>query len=71
MRLKIDARFKKKNLIVVSNMAQGIFRNFHPTTQKFKNFTSMGHFGPNYTRFKLKNHRDWFFMTLNSDSKFE
>ena len=30
------------------------FVNFHPTTQKFQNFTSMGYFCPMYIRFELK-----------------
>ena len=30
------------------------FVNFHPTTQKFQNFTSMGYFCPKYMRFELK-----------------
>ena len=30
------------------------FVNFHPTTQKFQNFTSMGYFCPKYLRFELK-----------------
>ena len=31
--------------------------NFHPTTQKSTNFTSMGYFCPNYMRFELKKYR--------------
>ena len=31
--------------------------NFHPTTQKSKNFTSMGYFCPKYMRFELKKYR--------------
>ena len=30
------------------------FVNFHATTQKFQNFTSMGYFCPKYMRFELK-----------------
>ena len=30
------------------------FVNFHPTTQKFQNFTSMDYFCPKYPRFELK-----------------
>ena len=30
------------------------FVNFHPTTQKFQNFTSMGYFCPKYMSFELK-----------------
>ena len=47
------------------------FVNFHPTTQKFQNFTSMGYFCPKYMRFELKNTEELSFMTLNSDAKFE
>ena len=31
--------------------------NFHPITQKSKNFTSMGYFRPKYMRFDLKKYR--------------
>ena len=31
--------------------------NFHPSTQKSKNFTSMGYFCPKYMRFELKKYR--------------
>ena len=31
--------------------------NFHPTTQKSKNFTSMGYFCPKYMRFELEKYR--------------
>ena len=31
--------------------------NFHPTTQKSENFTSMGSFCPKYTRFELQKYR--------------
>ena len=31
----------------------------------------MGSFCPNYMRFELKNTEELFFMTLNSDAKFE
>ena len=31
--------------------------NFHPTTQKSKNFTPMGYFCPKYLRFELKWYR--------------
>ena len=31
--------------------------NFHPTTQKSENFTSMGYFCPKYMRFELKKYR--------------
>ena len=47
------------------------FVDFHPTTQKFQNFTSMGYFCPKYMRFELKYTEELSFMTLNSDAKFE
>ena len=47
------------------------FVNFHPTTQKFENFTSMHYFRPKYMRFELKSMEVLSFMTLNSDEKFE
>ena len=31
--------------------------NFHPTTQKFKNFTLTGYFCPKYMWFELKKYR--------------
>ena len=31
--------------------------NFHPTTQKSENFTSMGYFFPKYMGFELKKYR--------------
>ena len=46
--------------------------NFHPTTQKFTNFTLIGYFGQKYMRFELKkNTEELYFMTLNTDAKFE
>ena len=62
MTLKCDAKFKEKlNLL-----------NFHPATQKPKNFTSMGYFCPKYMRFeRKKNTEELSFMRLNSDEKFE
>ena len=39
--------------------------NFHPTTHKSKNLTSMGYFCPNYMKFELKkNTEELSFMTL-------
>ena len=45
--------------------------NFHPTTQKSKNFTLMGYFCPKYVRFELKITEELSLMVLNSDAKFE
>ena len=44
--------------------------NFHPTTQKSKNVTSMGYFCSKYMRFELKKYEGLFFMVLSSDVKF-
>ena len=49
MTLKSDAKFEKKDM---RNLV-----NFHPTTQKSKNFTSMGYFCPKYMRYELKKYR--------------
>ena len=45
----------KKNWLMVSNIWN--FFNFHTTTRKSKNFTSMGYFCPNYMRFELIKYR--------------
>ena len=50
----------KKNLLVVSNMTRNLV-NFHPTTQKSENCTSMGSFCPKYIKFELKKYRGVFF----------
>ena len=48
----------KKNWLVISNMTWGIWWILtRPTTQKSKNFTSMGYFCPKYMRFELKKYR--------------
>ena len=49
MTRKSDAKFEKKDM---RNLV-----NFHPTTQKSKNFTSMGYFCPKYMRYELKKYR--------------
>ena len=53
MTLKSDAKFKE---ILTCNFKYDLrnFVNFHPTTQKSKNFTSMGYFCLKYMRFELK-----------------
>ena len=45
--------------------------NFHPTTQKSKNFTLIGYFCRKYMTFVLKNTAELPFMTQNSDAKLE
>ena len=70
MILKNDAKFKEK-LIYGFKYDMRNLVNFHPTTQKSKNFTSMGYFCPKDMRFELKNTEELSFMALNSDTKFE
>ena len=70
MTLKSDAKFKEK-LSCGFKYGMTNLVNFHPTTQKSKNFTSMGYFCPKYMSFELKNTEELSFMTLNSDAKFE
>ena len=45
------------------------FVNFHPTTQKFQNLTSMCYFCPKYMRFGLKNTEELSFMALKQKSE--
>ena len=56
MTLKSDAKFKEKLTCGFKYDMRNLV-NFHPTTQKSKNFTSMGYFCPNYMRFELKKYR--------------
>ena len=65
--MKSDVKFKEK-LTCSFKYDMRNFVNFHPTTQKFQNFTSMGYFCPKYMRFELKKYGG---VTLNSDAKFE
>ena len=69
MTIKNDAKFKKRTCGFKHDMRNLV--NFHPTTQKSENFTSMGFFCPKYMRFALKNTEELSFMTLNSDAKFK
>ena len=70
MTRKSDAKFKEK-LTCSFKYDMRDFVNFHPTSQKSKNFTSMGYSCPKYMRFDLKNTEKLSFMTLNSVAKFE
>ena len=54
--LKSDVKLKEKLTLGSKNDMRNLV-NFHPTTQKSKNFTSMGYFCPNYMRFELKKYR--------------
>ena len=51
--LKSDAKFEEKLTFASKNDMRNLM-NFHPTTQKSENFTSMDYFRPKYMRFKLK-----------------
>ena len=57
MVLKSDAKFKEKLTCGFKYIWHRNLVNFHPTTQKFENFTLMGYFCPRYTRFELKKYR--------------
>ena len=56
MTLKSDTKYKEKLIWGFKYDAWNLV-NFHPTTQKSKNFTSMGSFSPNYMSFELKKYR--------------
>ena len=56
MTLKSDAKFKEKLTCGFKYDMRNLV-NFHPTTQKSKNFTLMGYFCPKYMRIGLKKYR--------------
>ena len=56
MTLKSDAKFKEKVTFGFKYDMRNLV-NFHPTTQKSENFTSMGSFCPKYVRFELKKYK--------------
>ena len=56
MILKSDAKVKEK-LTFGFEYDMWNLVNFHPTTKKSENFTSMGSFCPKYIMFQLKNFR--------------
>ena len=56
MALKSDAKFKEK-LTCGFKYDMRNLANFHPTTQKSKNFTPKGYFCPKYMRPELKKYR--------------
>ena len=70
MTLKSDTKFKEK-LNYGFKYDTRNFVNFHPTTQKSENVTSIFSFYPTYMSFELNNREELSFVTLNSDSKFE
>ena len=57
---KNDAKFKEKLTCSFKYDMTNVV-NFHQTTQKSENLTSMGSFSPKYLRFKLKNNRGGIF----------
>ena len=56
MALKNDAKFEEKLTLGSKNNMRNLV-NFHLTTQKSENFTSIGYFCPKYMRFELKKYR--------------
>ena len=53
MILKSDAKFKEELTCGFKYEMRNLV-NFHPTTQKSKNFTLIGYFCPKYMRFELE-----------------
>ena len=71
MALKSDAKLKEK-LTCGFKYDMTNLVNFHPTTQKSKNFTPMGYFcQASIWGLSCKNTEKLSFMKLNSDTKFE
>ena len=56
MTMKSDAKFKEKLTYDFKYDMRNLL-NFHPTTQKSENVTSMSYFCPKYMRFELKKYR--------------
>ena len=56
MALKNDVKFEEKLTLGSKNNMRNLV-NFHPTTQKSENFTSIGYFCPKYMRSELKKYR--------------
>ena len=56
MTLKNDAKFEEKLTLGSKNDMRNLV-NFHSTTQKYKNFTSMVYVCPKYIKFELKKYR--------------
>ena len=70
MTLKSDEKFKEKLTCSFEHDIRNLL-NFHSTTQKSQNFTSTGSFCPKYKGLRLKNTKELYFMSVNSDAKFE
>ena len=60
MTMKSDVKFKEKLTCGFKYDMRNLV-SFHPTTQKPKNFTSLGYFCPEYFRFELKKYRGFIF----------
>ena len=56
MTMNSDAKFEEK-LTLGFKIGMKTLVNFHPTTQKSTNFTSIGYFCPKHMRFELKKYR--------------
>ena len=56
MLMKSDAKFKGKRTCGFKYDVRNLV-NFHPTTLKSKNFTSMGYFCPKYMMFELEKYK--------------
>ena len=56
MTLKSEALFEEKLTLGSKKDVRNLV-NFHPNTQKSKNFTLMGCFCPKYMKFELKKYR--------------
>ena len=56
MTLESNGKFEEKLTLGSKNDMRNLV-NFHPTTQKCKNLTSIGYFCPNYMRLGIKKYR--------------
>ena len=56
MTLKSDAKYKEKMTCDFKYDIKDLLK-FHPSTEKSKNFTSIGYFFPKYRRFELKKYK--------------
>ena len=67
MTLKSDTKFQEK-LTLGSKKDMGNLVNFHPNTQKSKNFTFMDYFRLNPMRSELKKYRGVIFFDTKKDT---
>ena len=68
MTLKSDVKFKEKPTCGFKYDMKDLV-NFHATTQKSKNFTSISYFCPKHIRFELKKYREVIFHDTESDEE--